>query len=385
MVNAVRSGESQRSVAKRFGVSMSVVHRWVKRAGDQPLDNVNWHDRPSGPSVPGNRTPPEIESLVLDTRQSLRQESLLGEHGAVAIHQELVATHPELAIPSVRTIGRILERHGVVDQKKRLRHPAPPRGWYLPEVAEKQAELDQFDIVEGLKIKNGPLVEVLNGMSLWGRLAVTFVTGTMSTLQVRRCLCEHWQEVGLPSYAQFDNDTIFQGPHQHRDIIGSVIRMCLSLGVIPVFVPPRECGFQAVIENYNGLWQAKVWARFHHPSVEALQTQSAHYVSAHRLHTATHRELTPERRPFPEHWTLDLSQSPQGTMIFLRRTTDIGNVFLLGRSFFVASQWLHRLVRCEVDLIQQLIRFHQLRRCAPQEQPLINEISYHVQKNSIQK
>jgi len=48
MVNAVRSGESQRSVAKRFGVSMSVVHRWVKRAGDKPLDNVNWHDRPSG-------------------------------------------------------------------------------------------------------------------------------------------------------------------------------------------------------------------------------------------------------------------------------------------------------------------------------------------------
>jgi len=385
MVNAVRSGESQRSVAQRFGVSLSVVQRWVQRAGDKPLVKVNWRDRPSGPSVPGNHTPPEIENLVLDTRRSLRHESLLGEYGAVAIHQELVATHPELAIPSVRTIGRILERHGVVDKTKRLRHPAPPRGWYLPEVAEQRAELDQFDIVEGLKIKNGPLVEVLNGISLLGRLAVTFVAETMNTLQVRRCLCKHWQEVGLPSYAQFDNDTIFQGPHQHRDIIGSVIRMCLDLGVIPVFVPPRECGFQAVIENYNGLWQTKVWARFHHPSIEALQTQSAHYVAAHRIRTAVHRESIPQRRPFPEHWTLDLAQPLQGTMIFLRRTTDRGNVFLLGRSFFVNSQWLHRLVRCEVDLVHHQIRFYQLRRRAPQEQPLINEITYHIAKYSFQK
>jgi len=51
----------------------------------------------------------------------------LGKPGAVAIHRELIATHPELPIPSVRTIGRILERHGVIDKKKQLRHPAPPR------------------------------------------------------------------------------------------------------------------------------------------------------------------------------------------------------------------------------------------------------------------
>ena len=30
---------------------------------------------------------------------------------------------------------------------------------------------------------------------------------------------------------QFDKDAIFQGPHHHRDSIGRVTRLCLSLGV----------------------------------------------------------------------------------------------------------------------------------------------------------
>src|SRR4029453_6505337 len=86
---------------------------------------------------------------------------------------------------------------------------------------------------------------------------------------VREAILGHWRQFGLPDYAQFDNDTRFQGPHQHPDVISSVMRLCLSLQVVPVFVPPRETGFQATIESFNGRWQAKVWARFHHESLPA--------------------------------------------------------------------------------------------------------------------
>lgn len=50
-------------------------------------------------------------------------------------------------------------------------------------------------------------------------------------------LTAHGREVGLPGYAQFDNDRIFHGTHRYPDALGRVIRLCLSLGV-PVFVPP---------------------------------------------------------------------------------------------------------------------------------------------------
>jgi len=43
----------------------------------------------------------------------------------------------------------------------------------------------------------------------------------------------------MPDYAQFDNGTVFQGPHQYPDAVGSATRMCLLLGVVPVFALPR--------------------------------------------------------------------------------------------------------------------------------------------------
>ena len=77
-------------------------------------------------------------------------------------------------LPSVRTINRILERRGALDGQRRTRRPAPPPGWHLPEVASKRRELDSFDVVEGLVIKGGPQIEVLNGVSLHGGLAASF-------------------------------------------------------------------------------------------------------------------------------------------------------------------------------------------------------------------
>jgi hypothetical protein len=236
--------------------------------------------------------------------------------------------------------------------------------------------LDSFDIVEGLVIRGGTPVEVLTGLSLHGGLVVSWPHTVITAKFVVEALVEHWRAVGLPGYAQFDNDPIFEGPQIHPDTIGRVARACLSLAVIPVFVPPRETGFQAAIEGFNGLWQAKVWARFQHPSLEALQAQSARYVAAHRLRAAARIEAAPARRPFPQRWRLDLQAHPQGRLFFLRRSNGQGEVQLLGRAFAVDPLWQHRLVRAEVDLRARRVRFYTLRRRAPDQQPRVTEAAY---------
>ncbi|MBV8232721.1 MAG: hypothetical protein JO329_22290 [Planctomycetaceae bacterium] len=58
------------------------------------------------------------------------------------------------------------------------------------------------------------------------------------------------------------------------------MRLCLSLAIIPVFAPPRETGFQAAIENFNGRWQAKVWARITHESLAGVQAQAGKFIAA---------------------------------------------------------------------------------------------------------
>src|SRR5689334_1995201 len=151
MVSAVRSGESMRSVARRFAVSHATVLTWVKRAGEQRLDRVDWADRPGGCPIAWNRTARKLERKIIDVRHDLKTNSVLGESGAVAIAQELQRQHVKPA-PSIRTIARILKREGLVDGHGRVRRPSPSRGWYLPDVARGKAELESFDIIEDLKI-----------------------------------------------------------------------------------------------------------------------------------------------------------------------------------------------------------------------------------------
>ena len=210
----------------------------------------------------------------------------------------------------------------------------------------------------------------------------------MATITARattQALIEHWRVVGLPAYAQFDNDTIFQGPHQHADVVGRVMRLCLSLGVVPVFAPPRETGFQAAIENFNGRGPAKVWARFEYDSLNSGPAQSGKFVAASRQRAATRIEAAPARRPFPKRWKLDLQAQPRGRIIFLRRTGAQGIVELLGHRFEVDVSWPHRLVRAEVDLDAGRIRFFALRRREPNHQPLRREVAYTLPRRRFQE
>lgn len=366
-----------RAVARQCHVSLSTVQWWVRRAAGARLDRVDWEDHPTGCRPAVNRLAGETEDLVLRLRRELKATSDLGEYGAVALHRELLDRGSRV-VPSVRTIGRVLERRGALDGLRRTRRPAPPPGWYLPAVAGREAELDSFDIVAGLVIRGGTHVEVLTASSLHGGLAASWPRSEITAKTTVELLLEHWRTVGLPAYAQFDNDTRFQGTHRHPNSIGRVARVCLSLEVVPVYVPPRETGFQAAIENFNGRWQAKVWARFEHVSLAALQTQSAKFVAALRRRSAPRLEAAPPRHLFPADWALDLQRPLQGRMIFLRRTNDRGEVQLLGHTYLVAPTWVHRLVRAELHLAADRIDFYTLRRRDPSDQPLLCTAPYAV-------
>lgn len=378
MVAAVRAGASLRSTADRFGVSLSTLQTWVQRAAGKRLDRVDWTDRPRGPRHVPHRTPAEQEDLIVDLRGFLRDTSPLGEYGADAIFHELC--NRGVADPPVpRTIHRVLERRGLLDGRRRQRRPPPPTGWYLPDVARRQTELDSVDVVEGLVIEGGTEVQVLTAVSLHGGLVGAWPCAASITAKITvAALLGHWREVGLPDYAQFDNDTRFQGPRMYPDSLGRVIRLCLSLGVVPVFVPPLEMGFQAAIESFNGRWQAKVWSRFHQESLAALQQRSVRYVAASRERAAARIDAAPRRRPIPAGWRLDWQAPLTGRVIFLRRTNGQGAVNVLGHTFAVDPRWLHRLVRAEVDLDGDAIRFYGLRRREPSQQPLLCAVEHHV-------
>jgi hypothetical protein len=339
------------------------------------LDRVDFSDRAPGCARGWNRTPAAIEQHIVELRGRLREDSDLGEYGARAIHAVLEAERD--TAPSVATINRVLSRRGLQDVARRIRRPAPPRGWYLPEVAVAHAEVDCFDFIEDLKIAEGPLAHALTAKSLLGALTDAWILMHRTAKGSVACIQGRWERDGLPAYAQFDNDTVFQGAHQFADTVGRVSRLCLALGVIPVFAPPLEHGMQNSIESFNGLWQAKVWQRHRVASIPELQACSDRYIAAHRARTRAATEAAPTRRPMPKDFKLDLRTPPGGQMIFIRRTGETGQAHLLGQRFAVSPDWPHRLVRCEVDFDHHCIRCFALRRRAPTEQPLLATIEYH--------
>lgn len=381
MVQAVRAGCSVRAVASIYGVSAGTVAYWVEHARGKRLDRVCFDNQRSGRAW--NRTSAATERRVLSVRSALRQCSALGEYGPDAIRSALSKDDALRQAPGRTTIYRILARHGVLDGVHRLRRPAPPKGWYLPQLVEDGAELDSFDFIEDLKIANGPLISVLTGTSLHGALADAWVMPQPRSRATLDALLERWRRDGLPTYAQFDNGTIFQGAHQYVDAVGRISRVCLALGVVPVFAAPREHGFQNAIEGFNGLWQSKVWRRFHFPDIASVEAASARYVTAYRAKTAC-RQDSIHRRDFPRRFKINLRTPLAGTMIYLRRSNDRGDVDLLGRRFCADKHWCHRLVRCEVDFTQQCIRFYALRRRDPESQPLLCELPYTRPNKSFQ-
>ena len=108
-----------------------------------------------------------------------------------------------------------------------------------------------------------------------------------------------------------------------------MIRVCLGVRVVPVFAPPRETGFQAAIEAFNGRWQRKLWARSWDPSLAALQARSARYIAATRSHSADQIEGAPPRLAA----AIDTRVALRGRLLFIRRTSDTGTVRVLGRRY----------------------------------------------------
>lgn len=375
MIEAVRAGAKQRVIARRFGVGLGHLQYWLERARGQVLAQVDWSDQSSAPRRQARQTSPLVQHRILALRQELRRGDL-GFVGAQAIREALQKENSRLPLPSLRTIGRILKAQGALDGVRRLRRMAPPPGWYLPDVAAGLAELDAFDVIEDLPLEAGPRLDVLTSRTLWGSVCGAWISPSLRARWLCERLAAHWQAHGCPAYAQFDNDSRFQGTHTHPDVLGQVIRLCLSLQVTPVFAPPREHGPQNLNESFNHLWQQKVWHRFHHATLADFQATSDRFVQAYQQRRRTRDEQAPARRNFPNAWQLDLQLRPQGTVIYLRRTDAAGSIKVLGHRWVVDPLWCHRLVRAEVNLTANQIHCFQLRRRAPAEQPLLKTIPY---------
>src|SRR5258706_2795314 len=206
MVKLFRNGKSQRKIARQFGVSLHTVQRWIERSGGFALENVDWSDHSHIPQRIANKTAAHVERKICRIRKTLEKDGTLGVIGALSIHEALQASKEVRSIPSVRTIGRILQRQGFLDRQRRIRNASPPAGWYLPGLAGRSVDLDCFDVVEDLRMDGFGLFQVFTARTLLAPLAGSLPGQMGSTTLFFEAFQTYWPCHGLPKYPQFYND-----------------------------------------------------------------------------------------------------------------------------------------------------------------------------------
>ena len=231
-------------------------HKWWKRY--LALGPEGLYDLTRANQRVVNRTPPHIERAVISIRRRLAAratpQTRYSKVGAAQIRAELEALGYS-PLPSLRTIERIVARAGLTCPPLRLAARLA-RSEYPSPRAQDSNQVHQVDVVGPRYLKgDSTRYYFLVCKDIFDQSVYLEFVHSRKMDVVLDFLVHAWQHLGLPEKVQFDNGREFCGFGYAARYLSRVIRLCLRLGIEPVFIPegmPRRNGS---VENFNGWFQ----------------------------------------------------------------------------------------------------------------------------------
>ncbi|MEA3280949.1 MAG: hypothetical protein U9Q68_00030 [Euryarchaeota archaeon] len=159
--------------------------------------------------------------------------------------------HSEDEMPSLSTIKRIIKRNGLVVRKKKpyIRRKSKKR--YTLPAPTKANEVHQMDFVGPRHIKGCGRILSLNLIDVVSSKAHIQQYAGQTMDNVLEFLIGYWTKNAIPNYLQMDNGASFIGDLMHSKHFSRVVRLCLHLGVEPVFIAPSKPWMNGTIEDNN--------------------------------------------------------------------------------------------------------------------------------------
>jgi putative transposase len=95
------------------------------------------------------------------------------------------------------------------------------------------------------------------------------------------------EEVGIPDLLQMDNQLAFRGSNRSPHSLGLVLRLCLLLGIQPMFIPQGEAWRNGEVKSFQGtfdkaFFRSQRFSFFKELCSEAPQLE--HYHNEHHLY-----------------------------------------------------------------------------------------------------
>ena len=114
-VSRYLNGEKIATLCQEFGISRVTGHKIIDRFKDSGLEAFT--DRSRRPFRQANRLPFQVEQLIVNLKKEFPT------WGAPKLRDRIHTHYPELALPAKSTVHAVLDRHGLVQKKRRRHHP----------------------------------------------------------------------------------------------------------------------------------------------------------------------------------------------------------------------------------------------------------------------
>lgn len=272
------NGEKPARIWDDLGRSERWFYKWLQRYRE---NGPEWfRTRSRAPNNVANKTDPKIEHLIVETREKLENQKY-AQIGSLAIKWSLSQLGVE--VPSTRTIERILRRHNKTDGSNTYE----PKGTNYPAVpANRPGDLHQIDFVGPRHIRGDGRFYCLNVMDIASHRAAITPSRRHRASDVTSALIGTWRRMPLPEHAQMDNAMYFRGSNRYPRSFGLVVRLCLHLGVTPVFIPIQEPWRNGCIERFQDTFDKTFFRGQKFEDFKHLQREAPVF---ERFHNRNHR------------------------------------------------------------------------------------------------
>ena len=344
-------------IALKLDRSRQWVHKWLTRY--RTIGGEDWfHSKSASPKQVPNKTPQNEEALVVKIRKAL-EGRIYSQTGALSIMYEI--ERMGLQTPSIPTINRILKRNNLISnihvrQKKGIEYPN-----YFTLV-------QQMDLVGPRYLTGGSRFYFQNIIDTENHHVGVYPIRDKRSVTIASVIARFWASYGIPDYLQMDNELSFRGSNRYPRSLGIVLRLALSQGVTPIFIPPSEPWRNGIIEKFNSNLNKYFFSPQKFTSFEDVDEKAPEFYD---FHNQNHRYST-QKGKCPNQ-IMSISQEHQlgpvnledpiplieGSVIFIRFIRSDRRLTILRTGFVVKQELVHTYVIAEIVIDQHVLLIKQ--------------------------
>lgn len=321
-----------------------------------------------------------MEQAIIDTRKKL-ETTLYAQIGALNIKWHLEGQG--LTQLPISTINNVLKRNNLVRKRRRYE----PKGANYPALKATCSNfMHQFDVVGPRYLKTDGRFYSANAIDVYDRRCCINPIRRQTKTDIVASLLRCFRLLGIPKYLQMDNKLPMRGSNRYPHSFGLVIRLCLYLGIQPVFIPIGEPWRNGIIEKFQDVFDKMFFRSQYFKSFYHVVSQAKGFEI---FHDKNHRYSTLEGKTPAEKINGDIRYLPQDFKVPSRLGISAGYIHLVrfirsnrildvfGEKFAMPVELEYEYVWVTIDIEKETLSiFH--------DSQLVDKMDYPLPKTYIQ-